>query len=102
MKWVWFVAFGLLMVFLLIGCPQEYHQTRTITLEWDDPNPPEIQVTHYNVYQGFTSRVYEEIGETFETTFVVESLDPGLTYYFAVTAENIIGEGGYSNEVAYF
>ena len=67
------------------------------TLTWD----PATSATGYKVYSGTSSGAYGspvDIGNV--TTFQIFSLQPGTTYYFAVTSYNSAGESGYSNEVS--
>jgi len=59
--------------------------------------------TGYRVYYGTTSGVYlQPRGAGFSTTataFTVTGLAPLVRYFFAVTAQNSVGEGPFSNEV---
>jgi fibronectin type 3 domain-containing protein len=65
---------------------------------------PDANVTGYRVYYGTASGKYTQaygsgiaIGNT--TSFAVNSLQSGTTYYFAVTAiDNAGNESAYSNE----
>lgn len=71
----------------------------TATLAWDPVNDPSIQ--GYNVYYGTSSRQYQTYANAgLTTTYTVADLQPGTTYYFAVTAYNSAGESGYSDEVS--
>lgn len=72
-----------------------------VTLEWD-PNP-EPEVVGYYVYVGTQSGVYTRVVDTGSQTFIrVAPLDPGITYYFAVTARSSDGlESPFSDEVSY-
>jgi hypothetical protein len=70
----------------------------TAKLEWD-PNT-ETDLAGYKVYAGTSSSAYGapvDVGKV--TTFQIINLQPGTTYYFAVTAYNSASESGYSNEV---
>jgi Fibronectin type III domain/Viral BACON domain len=71
----------------------------TATLTWNANS--EADLAGYKVYMGNTSRSYSSpinVGKV--TTFKVMNLQPGKTYYFAVTAYNTSAkESGYSNEV---
>ncbi|HXF93269.1 MAG TPA: fibronectin type III domain-containing protein [Nitrospiraceae bacterium] len=71
----------------------------TATLAWDPVNDPTVQ--GYNVYYGTSSRRYQTYANAgLNTTYTVANLQPGTTYYFAVTAYNSAGESGYSDEVS--
>ncbi len=71
----------------------------TATLAWDPVNDPSVQ--GYNVYYGTSSRQYQTFANVgLATTYTVADLQPGTTYYFAVTAYNSAGESGYSDEVS--
>ncbi|MFW6180502.1 MAG: fibronectin type III domain-containing protein [Spirochaetota bacterium] len=76
-------------------------ETTEVTLAWD-PNP-EPDIDCYYLHYGTSSGNYEatvNAGDT--TTYSVSGLQPGATYYFAVTACNTTGlESGYSNEVTH-
>ncbi|MCJ2556432.1 MAG: right-handed parallel beta-helix repeat-containing protein [Candidatus Thermoplasmatota archaeon] len=73
-----------------------------VTLTWippiDDGGSP---VTHYSVYRGTSSG-----NETYLTTpgniltYEDVGLTNGLTYYYQVTASNVVGEGEISSEVS--
>lgn len=63
-------------------------------------------VTGYRVYYGPSSGNYKQaLGSGIKTgtspTFSVTGLNPGIVYYFAVTAVDSAGnESGFSNEVS--
>ncbi|MGA2865253.1 MAG: MBG domain-containing protein [Verrucomicrobiota bacterium] len=73
----------------------------TAVVLWDPSTDP--TVTGYNVYYGAASGNYTNVlsaGNTSEAT--VSNLVPGVTYYFAVTACNVLGmESDFSNEASY-
>ena len=75
--------------------------TAMVTLEWDYNSEPDI--AGYKLYYGSFSRGYGyviDIGNL--TTYTVEGLAEGETYFIAVTAYNTTDlESGYSNEVIY-
>ena len=97
----------LVAVVLVVGCSNSViptipdPETYSITLMWD-PNKPEENVLGYKVYYGCNaSGEYEDpliyVGDITEA--VLADLQFEVTYYFAATAYNAIGESGYSNEV---
>jgi hypothetical protein len=71
------------------------------SLEWD-PNP-EPYVIGYNVYVGEKSRVYTRVIDVGPQTSVpLTNLNPGVTYFFAVTAYDTSRlESPFSDEVSY-
>jgi hypothetical protein len=72
-----------------------------ITLEWNEN--PEENLGGYRLYSGFSSRNYsamQEVGN--RTTCTLTGLEPGTTYYFALTAYSRSGlESGFSDELVY-
>jgi len=79
----------------------------TATLSWDPPTTnvdgsPLTGLSGYKVYYGTASGNYTQtinVGNV--TTYIAANLTDGLTYYFAVTASDTLGnESGYSNEVS--
>ncbi len=77
------------------------------TLSWNAPTAnadgtPLNDLAGYKVYYGNSSGTYSQnisVGNV--TTYIVNNLSEGLTYYFAVTAYDTSGnESGYSNEVS--
>jgi hypothetical protein len=73
----------------------------SVTLAWDRSQEPNI--AGYRVYYGTTSRHYttmRSVGNS--TTATISNLEPGTTYYFAVTAYDTSGnESSYSQEIPY-
>ena len=87
-----------LILFILLVFP--FDSASQIKLAWDPPKT-DSKVTGYIVYYGIASRTYtvrKKAGNV--TTYTVQRLSPGVTYYFAVTSYNRFGESGYSNEVS--
>lgn len=72
-----------------------------VTLNWAKAADP---VTHYVVVYGLTSNnpLYgnPSVGGKDTTSFTVNNLSGGTTYYFKVRAGNGCNAGGYSNEIA--
>ena len=90
----------ILISFLFFSIPNIGFSSDSVTLGWDSNT--ESDLSFYRVYYGESSRDYglpiKVEGKTdHEFTF----LDPGKTYYFAVTAvDNLGNESGYSQEVS--
>ena len=72
-----------------------------VTLAW---NPsPSGGVSGYRVYMGNRSGNYTNMtGVGNSTSITVSNLQPGVTYFFAITAFDVFGrESGFSNEINY-
>ena len=73
----------------------------SLNLSWNSSPSPEV--VGYQIYYGSASGVYTNIlflGNL--TTATVPGLASGVTYYFAITAVNILGqESDFSNEAIY-
>jgi Fibronectin type III domain len=76
-------------------------------LSWERPTTkadgtPLTDLVGYKLYYGLTSRTYDflkTVGN--QTTYAVSGLEPGRTYYFAVTAYDASGhESHFSDEVS--
>lgn len=94
--WRLFVKiFGL---FFLIPCVL---WAESAVVSWQPNTEPDL--AGYQIYYGTTSRFYSVIIDVGNTTqYTVTGLNPGVTYYFAVTAYDINGnESDYSEEVSY-
>ena len=79
----------------------------TVTLSWDAPTTnadgtPLTDLAGYKVYYGTSSHNYSQnIDVSNVTTYTVNNLTDGLTYYFAVTAYDTgSNESAYSNEAS--
>ena len=75
------------------------HSSTTATLAWNAVTDPSL--SGYNVKVGTTSGLYSRtipVGNV--TSYTVDSLTTGTTYYFSVTAYNSAGESPPSNEVS--
>ncbi len=65
----------------------------TATVSWD--KSPEPDIRGYKVYYGTSSRNYDGnvwIDSPDQTTYVIDNLQEGTTYYFAVTAVDLAGQ----------
>ncbi|MHA2278318.1 MAG: fibronectin type III domain-containing protein, partial [Candidatus Kariarchaeaceae archaeon] len=73
-----------------------------ISLSWEAPNSNGGSViTNYTVYRSTTSGSgFTILTITISTSYVDASALNGQTYYYKVTANNSIGEGGFSNEAS--
>ena len=89
--------YGTLIVIILSSLPFAYAGSATV--HWQANIEPDLK--GYNVYYGTTSRLYGPpvpVGNV--TSYTIDDLKPGSTYYFAVTAVDLSGNGsGYSDEV---
>lgn len=86
-------------VTLTVSLPQPPPSATTATLAWNPVTDPTLD--GYKVYIGTASGLYTRaiaVGNL--TTYTVDSLTTGTTYYFAVTAYNSGGESTPSNEVS--
>jgi hypothetical protein len=93
-----FIITCLILFILLVLSP--FDSAGQIKLAWDRPET-DASVIGYKVYYGTASRTYTvriKVGNV--TTYTVQRLAQGVTYYFAVTAYNRFGESSYSNEVS--
>jgi len=106
---------GIVIALMLSGCvkrPGAAHaptveQAGQIRLSWQRPTTkadgtPLTDVVGYKLYYGLTSRTYDVINTVgHQTTYTVSGLEPGHTYYLAVTAYDTSGrESDFSNEVS--
>lgn len=83
--------------------------TGSVTLAWEPgrnaDNNVDSTVIGYNVYIGAETTSYSQVRDSQTTTplvgqtYTVTGLEINRTHYFAVTAYNIWGESGFSNEV---
>ncbi len=94
-------ACRLILITLAIFGSVFYSSAQTPLLEWDPSWDP--TVVGYKVYCGEGSRDYDravDVGPS--TSFPLTKLEPGLTYYFAITAYTVESvESGYSDEIYY-
>ena len=86
---------GLLLSLVVIATPLMAQPT--VTLAWDASPTADSYTVHF----GLTPATYVEarvVGNVL--TYEVSPLEYFTTYYFAVTASNVAGNSGYSNEVS--
>ena len=94
------ILFGVLSAGLT-GCGSDDDGGAEKTLSWTAV--PESTVLGYKVYWGTSSQHYESQADAGpNSTYTVTGLQPGTTYYFAVSAYNGGGESGLSDEVSSF
>jgi Fibronectin type III domain len=108
---------GMWIALMLSGCVKKpggvqatgptVEQVGQIHLSWELPTTkadgtPSTDIAGYKVYYGLTSRAYDFIKTVSnQTTYAVSGLEPGRTYYFAVTAYDASGnESDLSAEVS--
>ncbi|MGH8065867.1 MAG: fibronectin type III domain-containing protein [Candidatus Entotheonellia bacterium] len=108
---------SLLITLMLSGCTMRpeaiqapgstVEQAGQVRLSWNRPTTtangtPLTDVAGYKLYYGLTSRTYDFlkiVGD--QTMYAMSGLEPGRTYYFAVTAYNASGyESHFSDEVS--
>lgn len=95
------MTWRIVLLFALIGWLTPRAQSSEVTLEWDANTEPDV--AGYNIYIGTQSRQYDVFLDAGSNTIKrVQSLEPGRTYYFAVTAFNrSLLESAFSDEVTY-
>jgi hypothetical protein len=92
-----FILAMIMLLSLIIGA-----QSASVMTAWT----PSIStnVVTYNIYYGGTSGVYTNMVSVLggQTNATVSGLTPGVTYYFAATAQDSLGyQSIYSNEAVY-
>ncbi len=99
-----FVSFVFLNLLFFISAGKVY--SGQATLSWDPPTTnadgtPLTDLAGYKIYYGTSSGNYSQtIDVSNVTTYQVNNLSEGLTYYFAATAyDTSNNESSYSNEV---
>ena len=86
-------------VTLIVSPTQPSPSATTATLAWSPVTDPTLD--GYKVYVGTVSGLYTRtitVGNL--TSYTIDSLATGTTYFFAVTAYNSAGESSPSNEVS--
>jgi fibronectin type 3 domain-containing protein/nitrous oxidase accessory protein NosD len=71
----------------------------SVTLNWTEPDYGGSPITLYHIYRGAEAGNLTEIDTTDLLQFTDGGLINGNTYYYAVSAENAIGEGDLSDAV---
>jgi hypothetical protein len=91
----WLAAAGALLLFILSN------RASAVVLEWDSNT--ETNLAGYRLYVGEASRNYSTVLEAGnQNNREVTALQPGTTFYFAVTAYNSDGlESDFSEEISY-
>ena len=97
---IWILGFEI-GVCIIIGAIASNALAAQATLAWD-PNT-ESDLAGYRIHHGAASGSYSVHTDVHNvTTYTVDGLTAGQTYYFALTAYDSAGnESGYSNEVSY-
>jgi len=88
-----------LLVFIFL-CVPAASWAASVTLRWQANSEPDI--AGYNLYYGTASRAYgPPLPASKATSYTVDNLVEGRTYYFALTALDTSGnESGYSSEIS--
>lgn len=68
----------------------------SITLTWSNVSA----ASSYTVFDSLSNSGYGSVGSTSSTSFTVNGLSAGRTYYFVVTASDSAGESNYSNDLS--
>jgi hypothetical protein len=94
-------SFGCLLVGLVVSLSTA-RAASSVTLAWSPPTPS-TGIAGYRLYDGTTSQTYSNMFDLGNSTNgTVTGLTAGRTYYFAVTAYDIVGlESPFSGEVSY-
>ncbi len=90
------ITMKLLLLNLAILLTALTAQAATVSLAWD-ANPTNQQITKYTVYE-LTGTTWTKLQDAITTIADLANVVPGVHRY-AVTATNILGESGRSNEV---
>jgi titin len=68
-----------------------------VTLNWTAPvNIGGSPIIDYKIYRGISAASVVKIGNSSLTTYVDITATPGSTYYYKVSASNVVGEGNQS------
>ncbi len=75
---------------------------QTVTLNWSAPADGGLPVAGYNIYRGTSSggETYFDNVPASATSYTDDDVTNGVTYYYQVTATNLLGESQPSNEVS--
>lgn len=102
----WISKIGRVALFLWLACLPAVQGALlppppSVTLAWNAS--PDPNIIEYQVYVGTASQSYSTVISAGNSTAVnITDLTQGATYYFAVTAINMLGiESSYSNEIIY-
>ncbi len=89
----------ILALILFISITNAY--SAQVTLEWDPNTEPDF--AGHKIYSGPSSRNYDSVNDVGnQTSYTIQNLVEGQTYYIAVTAYNTFNtESDYSAEVVY-
>ena len=98
------VLLGIYLGWFLVGCGSDDESTglgAAKTLSWTAV--PDSSVLGYKVYWGTESHNYESSADAGpDPSYTVNGLNPGATYFFAVSAYSAEGESALSAEVTSF
>jgi cellulose 1,4-beta-cellobiosidase len=88
------------------GSPQNMsisieNSTNNVVLDWSPPSDDGGEtITHYNIYHGTSTEEYTYLGFSQDVGFTDRLVSGGTTYFYVVTAVNILGESQFSGEVS--
>jgi len=94
------IFFSIILLGIFFCILFKLYSENAVTITWN--TNAETNLVGYNVYYGNSSRHYDNLFFTTQTTSTVYGINNDLLYYFAVTATNTFGlESGFSAEVIY-
>lgn len=85
-----------------VGTVSTFGARASITLAWAAPASNGMAITSYSIYRGTVSGTRALLDTTASTTYTDDdtSIVNGTTYYYSVSATNVVGEGSESAEVS--
>ena len=70
-----------------------------VSLQWDDVCASTVLVCQYKIYRGTDPQALTKLASAVVSKYTDANVQGGQTYYYAVTAEEAIGESAQSNVV---
>jgi hypothetical protein len=99
--WTGIISLLFLTAFFAVLCMAAPAEAASVHIAWPPSNSPDIAGyrVHYGDQPGFYPNIVQVDGR-FTSDAVIEGLEKGKTYFFAVTAYTVDGrESGYSEEI---